>query len=260
MDTQNEPINKWVYGPAGRAVQLVAEEIVLAGLTERATISLVQLPKLLSFIRSESRHGILKNYKQLEKLHAMSLGDAEFAKKEVEAGFSNLRIHGLISLWSFVEACLDDTSLALIKNCKNEDVDREAVFFERVTSLPVLDEQAAQRLKRKIFNSIKEKLDTNYMMTFEIFFKGFGIVLNNERTRINKMQEINSLRNCVLHRSKIVDEYAVYMSPGLPFKAGDEITISRDQFEMYMSIVSDYILNFHNTIVGCKYMAFMNSR
>jgi hypothetical protein len=260
MDTQNEPINKWIYGPAGRAVQLVAEEIVIAGLTERATISLVQLPQLLNFIRSESRHGILKNYKQLEKLHAMSLGDAEFAKKEVEAGFSNLHIHGLISLWSFVETCLDDTSLALIKKCKKEDVDREAVFFERATGLPVLGEQAAQRLRRKMFNSIKEKLNTNYMMTFEIFFKGFGIMLNNEQARIDKMQEINSLRNCVLHRSKVVDEYAVCMPPGLLFKVGDEITINHEQFGMYMSIISDYILNFHDTIAGCKYMAFISSR
>jgi hypothetical protein len=258
VNSQNEPASKWVYGPAARAFRLVTEEIVLAGLTERATFSLIQLPTLLSFIRSESKHKILKNHKQLERLHAMSLEDAEFAKKEVEAGFSRLHIHSIMSLWSFVEACLEDTAVALIKKCNKSDLCQGSVLFEHANDLPILDDQAALRFKRKFLNIVKDSIRSNFMLSFEIFFKCFDINLNNQQDTLNKMQEINSLRNCALHRSKIVDDYALLMSPEIPFKVGEEIIINTQQYNLYMSAIGDYILNFHNKILQSKYMTMRN--
>lgn len=254
MGSKKEPVNEWIFGPASRAFRLVTEEIALAALTERATFSLIHLPNLLSFIRTHSRHNVLQKLKPLDRLLKISQGDAAFAKQEVDSDFSRLHIHSLISLWSFVEACLEDTSVALIKNCDNTSVDAQSILAKHVEEMPVKDDHSANKLQRKLFKTIKKQHNSNYIITNEIYFKEFDINLNNDSKILTTMQEINSLRNCLLHRSMVIDEYALSISPGIPLKPGDVISITTDQFKAYMTAVGEYMLRFHNTILKSKHM------
>lgn len=254
MDTQNEPVNEWILGPASRAFRLVTEEIALAALTERATFSLIHLPSLLNFNRTPSRYNILQQHKQLDRLIKISQGDATFARQEVESDFSRLHIHSLISLWSFVEACLEDTSVALLKKCDKTALDPQSILASQVERLPIEDDQSAPKFQKKLFNAIKKQYESNYIFTYEIFFKAFKINLENDNILLTTMQEINSLRNCLLHRSMIIDEYALSISPGLPFKPGDQIKITTDQFKVYISAAGEYTRNFLMTIQRSKYV------
>lgn len=254
MDNKVEPVNEWILGPASRAFQLVIEEIRLAALTERATYSLVHLPNLLGFIKTQSRHSIFQKFKPLERLLETSQGDATFAKQEVESDFSRLHIHSLISIWSFIEACLEDSSVALIRKCDKTALDPQSILANQVERLPIGDEQSARKLQKKLFNTLKKQYESNYISTNEIFFKEFGINLENDSKLLTKMQEINSLRNCLLHRSMIIDEYALSLSPELPFKQGDPINITTDQFKLYIAAAGEYTRNFLSTILRSKYM------
>lgn len=254
MSNNVEPVNEWILGPASRAFQLVTDEIRLAALTERATYSLVHLPNLLSFIKTQSRHSIIQKLKPLERLLKTSQGDATFAKQEVESDFSRLHIHSLISIWSFIEACLEDSSVALIRKCDKTALDPQSILASQVERLPLGDEQSARKLQKKLFNTIKKQYESNYISTNEIYFKEFGINLENDSKLLTTMQEINSLRNCLLHRSMIIDEYALSISPELPFKPGDPIKITTDQFKVYISAAGEYTRNFLSTILKSKYM------
>jgi hypothetical protein len=68
----------------------------------------------------------------------------------------------------------------------------------------------------------------------------FGVLLVYVDAKANKVEEINQIRNCILHRNGVIDKKAVTASPRLALYLDKRIPITDPIFIEFMPLLVDY--------------------
>ena len=178
---------------------------------------------------------------------------AEWARKQKESGFSDIHRHSIVSIWGALEVCIEDTIVLILIN-------DPSCYKSLVESGIKMKEGYKSNIKEKqahlIYKSIERKVRANHgagkafveiLRLFEI-----NIFINNQLISI--LDEINEVRNCILHNSGIINDKATMKVPNLKKYLNREILIDRDKFSEYFESVSNLSLAILESMPRSKYL------
>jgi hypothetical protein len=105
----------WIIAPAGRCVSLVGEETAMAGLIQRAIISLSRQGPLLESARRELIM-VQASDAAINTLITQQQPIANAAQQVIDVDFHPLNLHGIIGLWVSVEVAVEDSAGLILLN------------------------------------------------------------------------------------------------------------------------------------------------
>jgi hypothetical protein len=160
--------------------------------------------------------------------------------------------HGLIGMWGAVEVAIEDTVVLILT--KEESalsvVAGAGVKTAKFQPGPVSEEDARYlfaRLEKQPRGELK-------VGEFYIHLLGlFGLRFRCGRHTLSKLEEINSVRNCILHRGGIIDNRAAKVGALRPF-LGKQIPITRDRYLEYYDAIGDFLSEMMDGIGRSSYI------
>jgi hypothetical protein len=244
----------WVIGPILRAIQYVGEETALAGTLQRSLIVLENHEGLLRAARDRVESaGALDIVSKIDQLlrDAPALGQraAELRKGD----FAVVNSHSLIGMWGAVEVAVEDTIvLILSKEPATLQIVSEAGIKTSAYEPGPVSEEDGRRLYSRLERSLREKLRVGeaYARLWELF----GIQFNCSKHVLSKLEEINAVRNCLLHRGGIIDDRAAQAVGALRSFLGKSIQITSPRYLEYYDAISTFLQAASNGVIKSKYI------
>lgn len=202
---------------------------------EHATETLVARTRL----KRALHHPIDQDEFELEKKRAKK--DAEFAKKQVDLGFPTLLAHTTISLWSALEALIQDVALLWLK------INPDALQSDRLKNIKIsladflsLDDE--QRLRRLIGEIERHKRGEGLagVQRFEEILNAVGLGGRVSKELSKTLYELSRVRNLIIHKGGMVDVEFLNACPWFQIKEGHEFRVDTDSIIKYSDGVREY--------------------
>jgi hypothetical protein len=231
----------WSIGPVGQAINFLTEETKIAGTLHRSLLVLENHEVFLRIMRERFEiAGATTSILVVDQLLAEAPLLSIWARELQQEDFSTINKHSLISIWSALEVAVEDTIvLVLSKNpaalTMISTADDKAPKLE---SGPVSEEKA-----RRIFKDLERK-ERNQLKVGQCYIKLlslFGIHFSCGDHVLSKLEEFNSVRNCLLHRGGVIDEKAAQSVEALRPYLGRQLPITKDRYLEYYKAVSEFL-------------------
>ena len=246
-------INKWILGPTARCIKFVAEEAKIGGLLQNALTHIEMGGPLLDLLMQQFlKEGLLDAVEQLKVLLSSAPHQEQWAKELRAADYSPLNSHSTVAIWSAVEICIEDTIVSILRNDSSAVARVEALGVKAKllgTAFAADDDQL-----RKIYSKLedKQRVPGDVVATYEAVLNVFGLSAMTHRNT-NALVELNTVRNCLVHRGGIVDDKAIREAPSLAALKGREILIARADFVRFHEAVSDWAMTLLKSIGSSPY-------
>lgn len=233
--------HNWIIAPVLRAILYVGEEMKISGTLIKSLIILNRHETLLKIAREK----LILNHKtqglpEIDRLLAAAPGLKQTAVELIQNDYSVINIHSLVSMWSAVEVAIEDTVvLFLIKEASALKLLANAgVKTASFEPGPILHEDA-RRLFSRIERKLREKLKIGefYIELFNLL----GIKLNYSCHLLSKMEEINNVRNCLMHRGGIIDARAAQSVAALRPFLGKQMPITEARYLEYYDVITSFL-------------------
>ena len=253
MKSEDRNSFNWIIGPVGRAIGYVAEEIKVAGTLHRSLMVLEANESFLHLARETLKaHGADEAVNGIDQLLAEAPSLSKIAAELKEDDFDVVNSHSFIGVWGALEVAIEDTVTLVLE--KDEDaLDLVARAGIKTTAFEPgpLSEEDAGRLYRRIETQLRRdlKVGESYARVLEIF----GISVACSRHVLSKLQEANSVRNCLLHRGGVIDDRAAESSGALRPLKGQKIRISRDRYLEYYNAVAGFLQEMLKAVIASPY-------
>lgn len=245
----------WVIGPVTRAIGYVAEETKIAGTLHRSLAVLEGHEIFLrlareKFVEVEVKEGL----PNIDQLIAQAPGLSKEAGELRQNDYSVVNSHSLIGMWGAVEIAVEDTVvLVLSKEASALGVVANAgVRTAKFEPGPVSEDDARilfSRLEQKLRKSLKVKVGEFYVQLVGLF----GVKVNCSRHTLSKLDEVNCVRNCILHRGAIIDDRAAQIDGLRPF-LGKQFPITQARYLEYYDAISDFLKEMLNAVLASSYI------
>ncbi|HCE67855.1 MAG TPA: hypothetical protein DER40_10145 [Geobacter sp.] len=178
----------------------------------------------------------------------LSQSAAELLKND----YAVINTHSLISMWSAVEVAIEDTVvLVLTKDATALKILADAgVKLNSFGHGPLVYEEA-RRVFPRVERQLREKLCIGefYVKLLELL----GINIKCDSQAICKLEEINNVRNCLMHRGGIIDARAAQSVSALQPFVGKQILITQARYHEYFDAVSSFLIAMLNGAAASKY-------
>lgn len=233
----NQDFN-WIIGPAGRCVSLIAEETRVASLIQQALIALSNQEPLLNLAReklrsvNESEEGIVNLLVQQRDL-------GQWANDIIADDYDMINRHGVIGMWVAVEVAVEDTALLVLTKDSNA-LNRIATAGVKLPSgltSPLSDYDAA-RIYKRLERHARENRSVADGYCYLLSLLDVQVTLPADCSLI--LEELNFVRNCLLHRSGVADDRVTAEAPALSLKSGEQIHIGRKRYLRYFDAVAEF--------------------
>ncbi|MFH0998978.1 MAG: hypothetical protein V1844_26320 [Pseudomonadota bacterium] len=247
----------WIIAPIGNCIKFIIEEIALASLIQRSMAALKGAGPLLSLAREQ----LLKAKKQVAHINSL-LAEQPYLDKSandlIDSDFDSVNSHSLIGMWGAIEIAVEDTIVLILMK------DESAVDVLIMNNIKTIDlikgaisEVDGRRLFSKLERSIRSKLPVGkaYSKMLEIF----GLNINCSLNTLEKLNEVNSVRNCLLHRGGFLDEKAIKECPLLKPYTGRKFIVSRKLYLEYYEAIEDFAKSFVHAAAKSKYVRIKQS-
>src|SRR5436305_1446042 len=231
----------WIIGPVGQAVGVVAEETKIAGTLHRGLMVLKGQEVFLRLARERFQAaGANDALAGVDQLLASAPILSQWATELQQDDFSTINKHSLISIWGAVEVSVEDTVMLVLS--------KEPTALARVSSAgidiskfapgPVSEDEA-----RRLFTRLERKLREN-LKVGDAYIKLLGLLdvsFTCSGHTLSKLEEINSVRNCLLHRGGIIDGRAAQSVGALRPFLGQQIPITQARYLEYYEAVNTFL-------------------
>lgn len=231
----------WLLEPVARAIQYLAEETYLASTLHKSLVVLEGNETILRLAReplaNAGYHAAVRGIDELLK-EAPSLSGS--AAKVRADDFAVLNSHTLIAVWGAVEVAIEDTvTMVLVNDSTALSAVSAAGIKTTAFEPPPLSEESARRLAGRMERQLRKDLRVG---EFYIKVLGlFGIDVSCSRHVLSKLQEANSVRNCLLHRGGVIDDRAAKICAALRPLLGKQIVVSRGSYLNYYDAMSEFL-------------------
>lgn len=250
----NSDVLNWIIVPVSRAVLFVGEEMKISGTLVK---SLVNLSGQEMYFRIAREKLILANHTKAIQSIDRLIKEAPFLSKAAgelkQNDYHVINSHSLIGMWSAVEVAVEDTivlilskessALKLLTNC--------GIKITKFGPGPVIYEDARKLFKR-IERKFREKLKVgeSYIKLFDLF----GINVSCNRNVLAKMDEINSVRNCLMHRGGVIDDRAAKGVAALQPFIGKQMPITQARYHEYFDAISAFLVALCGGVTASSYI------
>ena len=167
---------------------------------------------------------------------------AKLAKSEKDKGYPLVFAHGIITIWSAVEALIDDLFVTWLLNkpgiLKSESLTKIRISLARFETLDKTDRMyfLTEEIKREIGAKYKPGI-----MGFENLLKHLELSGKVERNIKRTLIEMKQVRNILVHRGGYIDYRAIQACPWTNWQQGQKIKITAEDYEKYFKAVCNYI-------------------
>lgn len=244
----------WIIEPVARAISYVAEETNIAGTLHRSLMVLEANETILRLARETlASAGQAEAVRGIDELLKEAPGLSKSAAEVRADDFAIVNTHSLIAIWGAVEVAVEDTVALVLANDANAlgslaDAGAKTSAFEP----PPLSEEAARRLSSRL-----EKQLRNDLKVGEFYVKVLGVLgidVSCSRHVLSKLQEANSVRNCLLHRGGVIDERAANSCGSLRPLLGEKVLINQQKYLEYYDAISEFLLAMSKGAISSPYV------
>ncbi len=241
----------WIIEPAGNCVSYVTEETKLAGLIQRSLITLQGSENLLRLAREKfALHG--KPLRALNQPIAAQPTLSQWAKQVIDSDFHQVNSHGLIGIWCAVEVAVEDTVVLILTH--------DSKAFGAVTKAGIrtsgvagpVDEEEARRLYRRLERIVRANHPVGE--AYGALLSIFGLDVRCPARELAILAEINSVRNCLLHRAGVIDGPAAAQAPALKPFVGKTLPITSARYQKYFSAIGEFAQALMRATLKSKYV------
>jgi hypothetical protein len=163
----------------------------------------------------------------------------EMAERLAEDDFALANSHTLVSFWSGIECCVEDTVVLALMNDRQtvNAVRQELKLSSNLADL--LDEPQARRAFRDLER--KARQGRGVMEAYDWCLGLLDVQRIPGSDLASPFAEVNALRNAIMHNSGLADQRTVDAAPRLGLRAGAEIRVSRDQLRFYYDCLGTFV-------------------
>lgn len=256
-DGANTPINEWILGPVGNAIQFVTSEHILASVIENSLVTMKGFPKYIELAATNPR---LRDIgpalrKTIRDLHGRASENADLLKDSVGDHFERVYAHHLISVWGATETCIETT----LQNCYMHIPDAHLIAKSAgfAKAKPANNTYEARKAVRGWLSII----DEHELKAAEIVFHAFGVNCSFDERDARRVQEISSIRNCILHNRGKITNYYLEMSPDLQerWAIGDDIILTREDSANAFFCCGRILTNILSAVVASPHMKYRSA-
>jgi hypothetical protein len=252
--TSNSDESTWAIGPALQCVNLIAEETRIASLLQRAITALAHQEPLLELARQKLRD-TKNDLAAIDRLiieQKDNLG--QWAKELILDDYDSINKHGIIGLWVALEVAIEDTAVLILTT----DVSSHKLVIN--TGVDKLSKKLSQPLTEIEARKIYRKLETHsrngrsvaegYSHLLSIL--NISLILPSEIIAL--LNELNYVRNCLLHRGGIIDERARHQAPNLLPQLGKNFKMSSLRYRQYFDAAGKFAIELLRGVSSSPYV------
>jgi hypothetical protein len=249
----NSDALNWIIGPVGRAVTYIAEETKIAGTLQRSLAVLEGHETFLRLARQKFVEvGAEEGLPAIDKLLAEAPGLSKEATELRQNDYSVVNSHSLIGMWGAVEVAVEDTVvLVLSKEASGLSVAANVGVKTAAFEPGPVSEEDARRLYSRL-----EKQPRGNLRVGEFYVQlldRFGVKFSCSRHTLSNLEEVNSVRNCILHRGGIIDNRAAQIGALRPY-LGKQFPITKARYLVYYDAISDFVKEMMNGVLASSYV------
>ncbi len=166
---------------------------------------------------------------------------ADLALREVSSGFPILHSQQVVFLWGAIEAVVEDTLAAWLKN--ESSVGKEQRI--RKIKVSLADFSAMNETERyyHLVSELRRELKPSHRSSIEVFesiLHQFGLQGAMDSQLKRNLIELEYVRNILLHRRGIADSRFIEGCPWMTVKLGVALVPGKESVQRYTGAVLDY--------------------
>lgn len=225
-------MNKWPFSlldHAGECVEFLVEELKIATITKRAFITLENARPMLAMVAKilGEKNATPQSLLSIKQLLADSGMNEAIAKQEREREFETIHRHSIISMWSAIETAIED----IVSDVIAYDPDAFSLMEGHGLKLPrdlkkPLDDVETRRLFRNIESSLRKSCSAGPAMIEMLNM--LLVKCDVSPDVVTFLDEINAVRNSLVHRGGMVDDRLIRAVPALAPMQGQRFMATED--------------------------------
>jgi hypothetical protein len=157
--------------------------------------------------------------------------DATFAKNEREQGFPYLHAYTLVSVWSSLEAAIEDMLIGILVN-EPEILAKDELTKTKV-SLAKFERLDREERMRFLLSEVQRGQNSGLAQgadAFERVLQVFDLSGPVDKPVKDALWEMNHIRNVIVHRDSRADLRIVQGCPWLNLKVGDRVSVTHEKY------------------------------
>lgn len=236
-----ETPNKWILEPTTNTVLFLGDSLTTLTLGERGLISLEMLPSILDSVARIVRGRSPSLQNDIARLRAKAAVDARLTAGARDRHVASMMRQFCVGSWSAIETMIEDTLIDHLINVPNayEIVEQKWPILQKRRPDNPTDRGEARAYFRYWEKAVNQKNVVDRAMGM---LSAFDLDFNIDQKNKDNLTEFNELRNILLHRKGIVDEYFLAKVPWSDRKVGDEYHISRDDLMKLYEAASNFTI------------------
>jgi hypothetical protein len=156
---------------------------------------------------------------------------AKQAKVEADDSYSILYANAIVAIWSNLEVLVKDFCTACLLNVPSLWEDRNIKHIDITAS--EYHTLTKEQIAAVVVKRLDDKLRSNFKKGHERFSEllgCFGYKFNIHRNAKDHLEELQSCRNCIVHRRSLIDKKMVDDAPKLQLQSGTTLKIDKDRY------------------------------
>lgn len=158
--------------------------------------------------------------------------DSAFAAQEAKTGFKTICTHSAVAIWAAIETAIEQTLLNHIRTLPDSKAMMAAIAPSLSTDkLQTSSEADLRKLLRRWEGALDEP-DSIQRAVHMLAAMKLKMSLPEEVRRC--LAEMGEVRNAVLHRGGVVDEWFVLKCPWVGLRLGDALVVDEAKLEAFI--------------------------
>ena len=240
----------WVAMPSLNCVLYISEEMAFGGFTKQCIVNQVFFANLLVHLE-KSRVGLdAELEKQLQQITRMNAELGMQAANEAMGGYTKVNVHTVVNMWNYIYSGIQDTASVILLHDLDARSKVLAILGQKVFPLEPEDFDLAFLAQRYLGKFLKTQFA---QVAFPNAFAGLDLVIDTSKQDFSLLEEIRCVRNCIVHNSGFIDDYARQRVPGLLCDTGAAIKITEENTKNYLLHMSNFVSALSEAALASKY-------
>lgn len=247
----------WIISPVLTCAKYIGDETVNSSILHKSVINITNVGWLLTIARQKLIENQM-NDEPIQRIQAENIFLEQKAKELIASDFHSINSHALIGLWCAVETVIEDTLVSILLNDSNaiDTVKKIDIKIKNSIQSPVSEEDV-----RRVYSQMERQTRQKNRVgeSYCVLLSTFGIKMHLDKGILDALSEINSVRNCLLHRGGFIDKKAAQESPNLLIFLDKEINISRERYLSYYDTVHKFVIALCGAIMSSHYITTIDT-
>lgn len=236
---QRYPKTNWILGPIHQCIEFMAVEKAMGNAIVRAVELIPLIPGLVRLAGPE----LVKKFGSqavgtLRTFNSETVELAKWLEELAEDDFALVNAHALVALWSGIETCVENiVVIALVNDQSIVEAAKAEVKVLKGPGIP--GEPEARAAFRSLERKARQK-EQGVLRAYDWLLELVGVPRDPGSDLSLAFDEINAVRNCILHLAGTADQRTVDAAPRLELNVGAEVRISREQLDFYYDVMGTF--------------------